>query len=83
MNPNTTISYMAAQAHHQQLERAAANGWLAQQAASQHGNRWLTAAATVKRVLATGFGHACPVVRETAPTATPAPRLNHVAQPAE
>jgi hypothetical protein len=83
MNPNTTISYMAAQAHHQQLERAAAKGWLAEQAAQQRGNRWLTATATLKRVLATGLGRACPVVREAAQAATPAPRFDHVAQPAE
>ncbi len=36
MNPNMTVSYMAAQVKQGQVERNAARGWMAEQAA-QHG----------------------------------------------
>jgi hypothetical protein len=49
MNPSTTIGYMAAQAKQQQVERGAARGWMAEQAAAQRDGRRSTLAGMPKR----------------------------------
>jgi hypothetical protein len=80
MNPSTTIGYMAAQAKQRQVERGAARGWMAEQAAAQRDRRRSTLAGMPRRWTAGMFAAPLRAIRAmtriVVPAATTTPRLD-------
>jgi hypothetical protein len=76
MNPNTTTSYMAAQAKHRQMERNAERGWLAEQAAAagnheSHRSDRLDVTLTFTRLIGLIGAWPLRLIRATIDSATP------------
>jgi hypothetical protein len=83
MNPQATISYMAVQAERKLVDRDAARGWMAEQAAELSRGRKRDVAEIISRVMTSLFARPRQVVREATiidmPAGTASPCLDRAA----